>query len=261
MSVVITGANGTVGSALKQHLDGKGIEAISWDRKLIPIDNYQVMEDFLRHTKPSILFHLAIASNSNNHDEEWLVNYEWTSELAWITKILNIRFIYASTARVFSKRAKGPFTTQSATDAGIDELYGHIKRMSEERVLQQNPDSIIIRLGWQIGKQAGSNNMIDYFERHMRQYGQIKASKRWLPACSFLSDTVKLKQEISEMHPGIYMIDSNKKWSFYEIACALNKLHGGKWTVVPTDDFIYDQRLIDDAVNAPPLSDRLQTLS
>jgi dTDP-4-dehydrorhamnose reductase len=43
MSVVITGANGTVGSALKQHLDGKGIEAISWDRKLIPIDNYQVM--------------------------------------------------------------------------------------------------------------------------------------------------------------------------------------------------------------------------
>jgi dTDP-4-dehydrorhamnose reductase len=71
MSVVITGANGTVGSALKQHLDGKGIEAISWDRKLIPIDNYHVMEDFLRHTKPSILFHLAIASNSNNHDEEW----------------------------------------------------------------------------------------------------------------------------------------------------------------------------------------------
>jgi dTDP-4-dehydrorhamnose reductase len=57
------------------------------------------------------------------------------------------------------------------------------------------------------------------------------------------------------------MIDSNERWSFYEIATALNKQHGNHWRVRATSDFVYDQRMIDPRVNAPPLKARLKTLA
>ena len=40
--------------------------------------------------------------------------------------------------------------------------------------------------------------------------------------------------------------------SDYEIACALNERHGRRWKIVPTDDFVFDQRLIDPRVPISP---------
>lgn len=207
------------------------------------------MEDFVRREKPDVLFHLAIASKSTGKpNESWLVNYEWTSELAWITRQLGVRYVFTSSVMVFSDNAKGPFTSESVPDA--PEGYGYEKRMAELRVMYQNPNAHVARIGWQIGDAPGSNNMVDYFEKH----GTINASRRWLPACSFVQDTAAVLAKLSEKPPGLYMIDGNTKWSFYEIAGALNTKHGERWRIVPTDDFIYDQRMIDPRVNVRPLN-------
>ena len=259
MKILITGANGTIGSELKNFFTNLNIEVLTWDRNIVPIDNYHRMEQFVRKIQPAILFHLAAVNlNTYTTDNSWLANYEWTSELAWITKVLNIQFIYTSTAMVFSSNVQGPFTIHSQPDA--TEGYGYEKRKSEERVFYQNPKATIIRLGWQIAEKPGSNNMIDYFDRHMRQYGKVEASTKWQPACSFISDTVEALFALAKFPPGFYMLDSNEKWSFFEIACALNELHGGKWNIVADHNFIYDQRLFDDRIKLPSLKMRLKKL-
>ena len=167
---LVTGVNGTVGTALCRLL---GTQAVGWDRQRVPIDQYAPMETFVRETAPDVVFHLAIASRSTGKpNESWLVNYEWPSELAWITHTLGIRFVFTSSVMVFTDRAPGPFTIESVPDAV--EGYGHEKRCAEQRVASQNPDAVIARLGWQIGEAPGSNNMIDYFERN----GEIKARDR-----------------------------------------------------------------------------------
>ena len=94
----------------------------------------------------------------------------------------------------------------------------------------------------------------------MEAEGQINASTKWLPACSFLDDTAAALLSISQMQPGIYMIDSNKKWNFFEIVSALNKKHGNKWKMAATDDFIFDQRMIDERLQVPGLKQRLKSL-
>jgi dTDP-4-dehydrorhamnose reductase len=259
MKIVITGSNGTIGSVLRNYLDSQGHETIAWDRKLTPVDNYQVMEDFLRGSRADALFHLAVASQpTGKENESWLVNYEWSSELAWICRILYIKFIFTSTVMVFSDKNSGPYTIHSVPDA--ESGYGYEKRMAEGRVFAQNPDGIVVRLGWQIGNAPGSNNMIDFLERQMAEKGKITASTKWLPACSFIADTVQALTELLECEPGLYMIDSNRKWNFYEICRALNLEHGSKWIIEETEDFCYDQRMIESRFNIPPLKSRVANL-
>src|SRR5689334_20189937 len=106
---LVTGASGTIGSKLCSKLKEQLWEVFIWDRKLVPIDDYYKMENFIKLIKPDVLFHLAYSPDPR---QSWFVNYEWSSELAWITKILNIKFIIASTNLVFKNATKAPYTSQ-----------------------------------------------------------------------------------------------------------------------------------------------------
>lgn len=259
MKALITGASGAVGSELQRFLEARGWEVVTWNRREVPIDVYAAMEDFVRDVQPDVLFHLAIATESTGRENEsWVVNYEWTSELAWICHVLDVQFVFTSSVMVFTNDAKGPFTLDTEPDA--PEGYGYEKRMAEERVFYQNPQAVVARIGWQIGEASGSNNMVDFLEKQMQEQGQINASNKWLPACSFIKDTVQTLVDLSQEESGLYMVDSNSCWNFYEIASALNELHGKRWKVVANEDFVYDQRMLDARVDIQPLDTRLPAL-
>jgi len=256
---IITGASGTVGSRLAGYLRQQGLEVIPWDRRTVPVDDYAAMERFVRESSVDVLFHLATASQPTGRPgESWLINYEWTSELAWITRTLGVRFVFSSTTLVFSNDARGPFTRDSQPDA--PEGYGYEKRRAEERVFHQNPEARVVRLGWQIGEEPKGNNMLAFLEDRMRQEGRVQASTRWYPACSLLDDTVRALQELAGAEPGLYMLDSNERWTFYEIARALSARHGDRWQVEPSEDFVFDQRMKDERIRLPSLKERLPEL-
>jgi dTDP-4-dehydrorhamnose reductase len=256
---IITGASGTVGSRLSEHLRQQGYEVIPWDRRVVPVDDYGAMERFVRESAPEVLFHLATASQPTGRPgESWLINYEWTSELAWITRTLGVRFVFSSTALVFSNDARGPFTRDSRPDAA--EGYGYEKWRAEERAFYQNPEARVARLGWQIGEQPTGNNMLAFLEEKMRQEGRVEASTRWYPACSLLEDTVHALHRLAWAAPGLYLLDSNERWTFYEIARALSARHGGRWRVEPSEHFVFDQRMRDERVELPSLKERLPEL-
>jgi dTDP-4-dehydrorhamnose reductase len=260
MKAIITGASGTVGSALKAHIEREGGTAIAWDRTQTPIDDYGAMEAFVRQHQPDALFHLAVASQSTGRENEgWLVTYHWTGELAWICRQLGVRFVFTSTVMVYTDDAKGPFTPETVADTKAG--YGYDKLKAEERAFYQNPDAVVARLGWQIGDAPGTNNMIDFFEREMEKNRQINASRKWYPSCSFVEDSAALLTSLSSGSGGLYLVNSNTRWTFYEIATALNHLHGNRWKIVPNDDFVYDQRMIDERVPIAPLNARLPDLS
>jgi dTDP-4-dehydrorhamnose reductase len=259
MRAIITGASGTVGSRLSEHLGQQGFDVIPWDRQRVPVDDYWAMERFVREAAPDVLFHLATASQPTGRlGESWLINYEWTSELAWITRTLGVRYLFSSTTLVFSNDARGPFTRDSRPDA--TEGYGYEKRRAEERVFFQNPDARVVRLGWQIGDQFSGNNMLAFLEGKMRQEGRVEASTRWYPACSMLEDTVRELHRLAWADPGLYLLDANERWTFYEIASALNVLHGNRWRVEPSEHFVFDQRMRDERTRLPSLKERLPAL-
>jgi dTDP-4-dehydrorhamnose reductase len=259
MRAIVTGATGTVGSRLCEYLRHQGLEVVCWDRGSVPVDDYWAMEGFVRSVAPDVLFHLATASRlTGRPNESWLINYEWTSELAWVTRQLGVRFVFSSTTLVFSNEARGPFTVDSEPDA--PEGYGYEKRRAEERIFQQNPEARVARLGWQIDDEPSGNNMVASLEEQMRQQGRVEASTRWYPACSFLDDTVRALLALAWAEPGLYLLDSNERWTYYDIVRALNERRGGPWQVEPTEHFVFDQRMMDDRVVLPSLKARLPAL-
>lgn len=256
---IITGANGTVGTALSAYLAQQKTTVIPWDRSAIPIDDAAAMTAFIQETAPDVVYHLATASQPTGRENEGrLVNVDWTTHLAQITAAADIKFVYTSTVQVFTDDAPGPFTTDSIPDT--EEGYGYEKTLGEIRTLCEHQTSVIARLGWQIGEAPGSNNMIDYFDRQMAEHGKVEASTKWLPACSFLADTVGALVGLTIAGNGLYLLDSNTRWNFYEIATTLNEQHGGKWQIEATEDFVYDQRMTDKRAPIPALDKRLPNL-
>lgn len=259
MKVLITGCSGTIGSQLKKRLEASGHQVVPWDRTKVPNTDYYAMEGFLKDIRPQVLYHLAVPSRPTGmENESWMVNYQWTSELAWLCRSLNIQFIFISTVMVFSNNAKGPFTPESRPDAA--EGYGYEKRMAEERVFFQNPGATVIRLGWQIGDEPGTNNMVDFLETRMKTDGLVSCSTQWFPACSYIQDTVEVLEWVQKQPSGTYLFDTNEKWSFYQIAFALNQIHGKRWKIIPADNFVYDQRMQDPRIPTHSLSKHIKGL-
>jgi len=262
MKFLITGANGTLGKPFTELVEKSGHTAIKWDRTKAPIDNYQGMANYIKEIAPDIIVSMAIASKPTGiENEQWKVNCLWPSEIAKITKELGIKFLYTSTVMVFSFRKSGPFTIESKPDTIEGEGYGYEKRMAEENVIKNNPDACIVRLGWQIGDKPGSNNMVDYCVDKMKNEKIIRASSNYFPACSFIENTLsKLFSLSADFQAGIFMIDSNKKWSLNKIIKALKKHLGINWKIGNDPFFKYDQRMIDPQVEMPPLSDKLKDI-
>jgi dTDP-4-dehydrorhamnose reductase len=255
---LITGCRGTVGRALRAHLERAGWTVEAWDRDAVPIDDYRTMETYVEDTKPSALFHLAVASQPTQvpspPEQAWRVNFEWTSELAWITRQLGVPFVFTSTVMVFTEAVPGPYTIAMRPDAGHD--YGRGKREAEARVFAQNPSARVARLGWQIGEGLEGNHMNAWLAAR----GTVEASTRWLPACSMLSDTAAALEQVALGRPGVYHVDANEGWSFFDIACALRERAGADWTITPTFGRAYDQRLLDARLSLPGLAERLPEL-
>jgi len=256
MRALITGMNGTVGRALAEALRTSGGDPIAYARDGRAPDDPGDVAARIAIARPDALFHLAIASKPTGlANESKRINIDWPAHLAAACANAGVRFIFTSTAMVFSDNARGPFTIHSEPDASSG--YGFEKRTAEQRVREANPAATIVRLGWQIGRSPGGNNMLTFFDQHMREKGVVRASTKWLPACSFLEDTAPALIQLVAMPPRLYHVESNTRWTFFEIAAALNARAGSPWKIEPTDDFIYDQRLIDSTLKLPPLDARL----
>ena len=243
MNVLITGMNGTVAPVLADVFRSHHYDITAWDRSVVSTTDPAVMEAFVDRVQPDLLLHIGMGSA------------EFAETLARLSFERNIPFLFTSTASVYADEQKGPHAP-TVMPAATDE-YGAYKRTCERLIQAVNPDAHIVRIGWQIGQTAGSNNMIDYLERHAAA-GPIPASTQWYPSCAFLEDTAQtLYTIVTTYTPGLYLANGNSDHSFFEIVTALNTLHGSKWQITEDNSMTRDDRMTDERVTIRPISERL----
>jgi len=241
MKAIFTGLNGTVAPYVKQYFEAHGYEVIPYDRNKVPIDDDLKIRVFFNEVNPDLVIHFAMGAVS------------WTAVLARLSYEKNIKFVYISTVSVFSNDNFGPHDILAIPDATDD--YGQYKRNSEEVVKKVNPLAYIIRLGWQIGYEKGSNNMIDFLYKRMEQDGIIRASDQWFPSTSFIKDTAKaIFQIVTNLNYGLYHVNSNDHLTFYEIVKNLSNIYPD-FKVEKSNDFKADHRMVDERVEIPKLSE------
>ncbi|NOH11696.1 MAG: sugar nucleotide-binding protein [Chloroflexi bacterium] len=256
MKAIITGASSSLGQVLSKRLVAHNWQVVPWERGAYPAGDWEIGTAFLESEEPQAIFHLAFAAESTGlEDESWLVNVEWTRWLASQAAELEALFIFTSSVMVWTDAATGPFIPENDTDAV--EGYGYEKRQAELAALEANPDTVITRLGWQIGHTAGGRHMLDHIEKQIAEHGKLSASQAWYPACSFLEDTAAALLRLAAMPGDVYLLDANERWNYFEIAQALKELHNKDWLIESDGDFIYDQRMLDPRSQMPALSRRL----
>ena len=245
--VLLTGMNGTVAPVLAEELRGRGCEVVAWDRDAVSPDDREAVARFIREVKPSALVHCAMGSP------------QWAEDMARVCAEEGSKFLYVSSASVYGTQQQGSFTIEDTPEPSDD--YGRYKLECEQRVRAANADARIVRIGWQIALRRGGNQMTEYLAQRQAEHGYIAASTEWFPACSFLEDTARVLAEVvDDAVAGLYLLDGNPGWNFWDIATALNSATGQHWEVRRCCDFKWDNRLVDKRLPAISLTRALRRL-
>ena len=249
-TILMTGLTGTLAPKVAKQFEIRGWKILEWNHHDISPDNLELSEHFWQQHCIDAVCHMAMGSD------------DWAAWLAKQCQSDGIPYLFVSTAMVFDASINGPYGIYS--ERNTQEAYGQYKVQCEDTIWQVNPDAMIARIGWQIDKEANGNNMLAHLEEQHQQSGRITASTDWYPATSYMDDTaIGFLQLIERNEPGLYHLDSNitDKWNFYQLVCALKAHYNKSWDIIATDDYHHDQRLADERISLPPLSERFSLTS
>lgn len=235
--VYLTGITGTVAPYIKKTLVSNHFQVYDRHIKINHDVDILVLNNLIQNIKPDIIIHAALGL------------IEVTEMFASYANIQNIPFVYISTVSVFEDNGGGPYDKKDQVD--VCNPYGLYKYNSEQKAIKINPNTYIIRLGWQISPigDSKSNNMFKFIKDNTNDEGMITVSDQFYPSASFLDDTAEAIVNILKNKPGLYLVNSNPGYSLYEILHQLKekfKLHIkiNKDNTFKRNDLMIDQEVI-----------------
>ena len=212
-TIVLTGTHGMVAPALIRILNTKEYNCVAWNRDDHDPSNSEEVLSVLNEIRPLAVFHLAYGP------------FSWSKDMALYCLQNDIKFVYISTVNVYGDR-KGPHYVDS--DIIPNDDYSRYKSESEKVVLETNPNSYIIRIGWQIGPldEKHDNSMLQYILRNMKERGYVEADDTHLLSASFVEDCAESIVDIFQnLEPSLYLVNGNFDMSFYDVCVYLENLY------------------------------------
>lgn len=153
--ILITGANGQLGTELRRLLDQKKVTYYATDSEEMDITNKAEVDAVFEKVKPSIVFHCAAYTAVDAAEEEgkelnWAVNVNGTRTVASATKEASAVMVYISTDYVFDGNSEVEYTVDSSVNPQNE--YGKAKLAGEEIVQELCPSHYIVRTSWVFGE-------------------------------------------------------------------------------------------------------------
>ena len=170
MNVLLTGADGQLGSDFKKLFEEKGISYTATDYNNLDITDTVQMESFF--SKNDKFTHIINCAAYNDVDKAetdenvFLVNTEAPAILAAFAKKINADYVTYSTDFVFDGKKNSPYSEEDAADPLSK--YGKSKREGEKAVLKTYSKSFVIRTSWLFG--IGNVN----FSKKILEWSKVK---------------------------------------------------------------------------------------
>ena len=240
-NILVTGANGQVGTELKQLSQNAADTFFFTDRESLNITNKQSLELFCEeHQIDAILncaAYTAVDKAESDEDNATTINADAVSTLADIAKKRSLSLIHLSTDYVFDGQN---FTPYKETDSvSPQSVYGQTKQMGEKALLDIAPaKSIIIRTSW-VYSSFGTN-----FVKTMLRLGKERDSLGVIfdqvGTPTYARDLAKAMLDIlpqldEKQTPEIYHYTNEGVCSWYDFAKAIFELSGVNCKVNPIE--------------------------
>lgn len=153
MKILVTGADGMLGSDLCPMLEDSGFEVIETTINELDITNELNVHSVISDVKPDYVIHCAAYTNVDKAEEEretaTLVNATGTQYIAQACKKNDCTLVYISTDYVFDGNKETPYETNDKTSP--INLYGLSKLQGEQAIQKICNRYYILRTSWLYG--------------------------------------------------------------------------------------------------------------
>ena len=204
----ITGAEGHIGTALIDLLEGVEYQLLPTDINEVDITKIDEVTQFVHVNRPDVVINCAgltdVQECENNVDEAYRVNAIGVRNVALAANEVNAKVIQISTDDVFDKESRIPYNEFDNVHPRT--IYGKSKEAGEKILTQLLNRFVIIRSSWIYG--IGR----DFVDEVLRNVGQGKTME--VPNNQYAAPTSA--KELAKVIR--YFID-NEEYCLYHVVC------------------------------------------
>ena len=231
---LLLGTNGQVGKELRQYSF-----ALPFDRIQLDITDASALKQVFQFNKFDAVVNAAaytdVEKAETDRDLCFQVNADAPEAIAWQCAERSIPFIHISSEFVFDGRLDRPYTE---TDACIPlSVYGHSKRLGEEKIIATGVDHVILRTSWVFSRQR--NNFVHKIIAAAKSSEAIKVVDDQFGAPTSAGQIaeaiVRILPQLIKTRAlsGIYNFTAKPAVSRFEFAKAILELSGSDTPVIP----------------------------
>ncbi|MES5890863.1 dTDP-4-dehydrorhamnose reductase [Lacticaseibacillus paracasei] len=224
MKILITGAQGQLGTELRRLLDAQGVAYRATDAHDLDITDETAVNQYFKDYQPELVYHCAAYTAVDKAEGEakainQKVNVDGTRNLAKAAAEVDATLVYISTDYVFDGDSKEIYTVDDQPAPRNE--YGRAKYEGEQQVQKYLKKFYIIRTSWVFGE-FGHNfvyTMLDLAKTHKElsvvddQYGRPSWTKT---LAEFMTFAVN-----QHLDYGIYHLSNDNSCNWYEFASAI----------------------------------------
>ena len=231
MRILITGANGQLGSALQQTLAGKDL--VLKDLPDFDLTN-PACEGQVVSARPEVILHVGAYTNVDGAEREpghaRAVNVQGTMFMARAAHALRARLVYVSTDYVFDGEKQRPYT-EDDRPRPLNQ-YGLSKYEGEQAALTLCDNTLVVRTAWLYGH-AGKNFVKTIMQAaNEKPVLEVVADQRGCP--TYANDLAwAMKQLLASDVRGICHITNSGDCTWHEFALAIVRQMGLTTVVRP----------------------------
>lgn len=229
MKILITGAKGQLGSELSSIIPN----AVLADREELDITDFEVVKQFVNNNKIDTIIncvaYTAVDKAEDDEENAYKVNVLGAENLAKT----NCKLVHISTDYVFDGKNYKPYVEEDKT--GPLSVYGKTKLESENVVLKNNKQAIVIRTAWLYSTYG--NNFVKTMLRLGKEKESLNVVFDQVGTPTYAKDLAEIIKiiipNISEGTSGIYHFSNEGVCSWYDFATEIMSLSNLNCKVKP----------------------------
>lgn len=243
-NVLVTGANGQLGSEIKEQSSIYAYDFFFTDRTTLDITNEDDIKSFIKTNKINTIINCAAytAVDKAESDEKMCdtVNRKAVKKLAKISKENDIKLIHISTDYVFDGKNYKPYVEEFQTNPQC--VYGKTKLDGEKHILDINPhNSIIIRTSWVYS--SFGNNFVKTMLKLGKQKDELGVIFDQIGTPTYAGDLAKaildILSQIKNDKVQIYHYSNEGVLSWYDFAKEIMRMAKLTCKINPIETYQY----------------------